>query len=300
MLESLWGIASQRGVVACAALAVIWAAVKLIQRRLAAHVGTDFEWKYRSRRIVGFAGMLVAALVLLAVFGDALGQLPVTLGVAGAGIAFALREVIASVAGWIAILTAGFYRAGDRVQLGRVKGDVIDIGMLRTTLMEVGEWVDGDLYNGRIVRLANSIVFKEPVFNYSSDFPFVWDEIRVPVRFGSDYGQARSLLDGAVTEVAGQLPAQSQETWVGMVSKYRIENARTTPWVTLVFNDNWVEFNVRYVVGYKNRRAVRDALFTRILRDIEATLGKVTLASATFQLVDLPPLNVRLERSASP
>ncbi|MBL8981879.1 MAG: mechanosensitive ion channel [Gemmatimonadetes bacterium] len=300
MLESLWGIASQRGVVACAALAVIWAAVKLIQRRLAAHVGTDFEWKYRSRRIVGFAGMLVAALVLLAVFGDALGQLPVTLGVAGAGIAFALREVIASVAGWIAILTAGFYRAGDRVQLGRVKGDVIDIGMLRTTLMEVGEWVDGDLYNGRIVRLANSIVFKEPVFNYSSDFPFVWDEIRVPVRFGSDYGQARSLLDGAVTEVAGQLPAQSQETWVGMVSKYRIENARTTPWVTLAFNDNWVEFNVRYVVGYKNRRAVRDALFTRILRDIEATLGKVTLASATFQLVDLPPLNVRLERSASP
>jgi small-conductance mechanosensitive channel len=61
---------------------------------------------------------------------------------------------------------------GDRVQLGGIKGDVMDIGVLRTTIMETGQWVDGDLYNGRIV-LANSYVFKEPVFNYSGDFPFM-------------------------------------------------------------------------------------------------------------------------------
>jgi small-conductance mechanosensitive channel len=60
---------------------------------------------------------------------------------------------------------------GDRVQLGGIKGDVMDIGVLRTTIMET-EWVDGDLYNGRIVLIA-SYVFKEPVFNYSGDFPFM-------------------------------------------------------------------------------------------------------------------------------
>jgi small-conductance mechanosensitive channel len=97
-----------------------------------------------------------------------LSSLTVALGVAGAGagIAFALQEVIASVAGWIALSFGQFYAVGDPVQLGSIKGDVIDIGVLRTTLMEIGEWVKGDQYNGRIVRVVNSFVFKEPVYNY--------------------------------------------------------------------------------------------------------------------------------------
>ncbi len=60
--------------------------------------------------------------------------------------------------------------------------------------MECGQWVNADLYNGRIVRIANSFVFKEPVFNYSGDFPFLWDEIMVPIKYGSDYRLARQLL----------------------------------------------------------------------------------------------------------
>jgi small-conductance mechanosensitive channel len=69
---------------------------------------------------------------------------------------------------------------GDRVQLGGIKGDVMDIGVLRTTIMETGQWVDGDLYNGRIVLIANSYVFKS-VFNYSGDF---MDEIKIPIQYG--------------------------------------------------------------------------------------------------------------------
>jgi hypothetical protein len=86
------------------------------------------------------------------------------------------------VAGWIAVSLGGFYKVGDRVELGGIRGDVVDIGFLRTTLFEVGEWVDGDLYNGRVVRVANSFIFKEPVVNYSGDFPFLWDELHVPVK----------------------------------------------------------------------------------------------------------------------
>jgi len=78
-----------------------------------------------------------------------------------------------------------------RIQLEGIRGDVIDIGILRTTLMECGDWVKGDNYNGRIVRIANSFVFKEPVFNYSGDFPFLWDKIMIPIKYGSDYREAR-------------------------------------------------------------------------------------------------------------
>ena len=95
-------------------------------------------------------------------FSDKLGGFTVAFGVAGAGIAFALQEVIASVAGWVAISVGNFYSPGDRVQVGGIRGDVIDVSILRTTLMEVGEWVAADLYTGRIVRVANSSVFKTP------------------------------------------------------------------------------------------------------------------------------------------
>ena len=128
------------------------------------------------------------------VYSDKLGGLTVAFGVAGAGIAFALQEVIASFAGWLAIMFGSFYKTGDRVQLGGIKGDVMDIGVLRTTIMEVGQWVDGDLYNGRIVLVANSFVFKEPVYNYSGDFPFLWDEIKIPIQYGSNYEKTNEIL----------------------------------------------------------------------------------------------------------
>ncbi|NJN78831.1 MAG: mechanosensitive ion channel [Saprospiraceae bacterium] len=130
-------------------------------------------------------------IAILVVFSNQLTGFTVFLGVAGAGIAFALQEVIASVAGFIVIHSSNFYSIGDRVSVGGIKGDVIDIGILRTSLMEIGDWVDGDLYNGRMTRVANSFIFKEPVFNYSGDFPFLWDEVKVPIKTNSDYQYAR-------------------------------------------------------------------------------------------------------------
>ncbi len=133
----------------------------------------DSDTRYRVRKAVTMGSYVAGILVVAVVFSDRLGGLSVAFGVAGAGIAFALQEVIASVAGWLAISFGGFFRIGDRIQLGGIKGDVIDIGVLRSTLMECGEWVKGDLYTGRVVRIANSFVFKEPVFNYSADFSFL-------------------------------------------------------------------------------------------------------------------------------
>ena len=222
----------------------------MLQRTVDRYV-KDVNTRYRARKFVTFLGYLVAAGVLLMIFGDRLGGLTVALGVAGAGIAFALQEVIASVAGWVAVSFGNFYSPGDRVQLGGIKGDVIDVGMLRTTLMEVGQWVNGDLYNGRIVRVANSFVFKEPVFNYSADFPFLWDEITLPVRYGSDWTLARKMMERVVDEICRDYALESLAAWKAAVNKYMLEDAQVEPMVTLAANDNWMQFTARYVVDYR-------------------------------------------------
>ncbi len=253
---------------------------------------SDNSARYRARKVVSIAQYLAWAVVLTVAFSDRLGQLTVVIGVAGAGIAFALQEVIASIAGWLAIASGGFYATGDRVQVGGIKGDVIDIGILRTTVMEVGEWVNGDLYNGRIVRIANSFVFKEPVFNYSADFPFLWDEIRVPIRYGSDWKGAREVLAAVAHEVCGDFATRSKQAWLAAVAKYRLEEARVEPMVTMVANDNWLEFTLRYVVDYRRRRTVKSELFTRILEEVDRSGGKIRLASATFELVNVPNIDI--------
>lgn len=265
----------------------------LIQRSLPSQIN-DSDLRYRARKVITLIGYILMGLFAALVFSDRLGRLTVTFGVVGAGVAFALQEVIASFAGWIAISLGQFYKPGDRVLLGGIMGDVIDISILRTTLMECGDWVKSDLYNGRIVRIANSFVFKEPVFNYSADFPFLWDEITIPVKYGSDYHLARKILTEAVNDVMGEYVSQAQQRWSRMVHKYLIEDARIDPMVTLVANDNWIEFTVRYTVSYKSRRGKKDELYTRILDNFAMTEGKVAFASTTVHLIEAPALNVEL------
>lgn len=251
------------------------------------------ETRYHTRKIITFFSYFVIAIYITGLFSDSLSKLTVIFGVVGAGIAFALQEVIASFAGWVAISFGQFYKPGDRVLLGGIMGDVIDISILRTTLMECGGWVGADLYNGRIVRIANSFVFKEPVFNYSADFSFVWDEITLPIKYGSNRLLARELLLKAAKEIVGEDVTSAQAEWHLMLHKYLIEPAKVEPIVTLTANDNWLEYTIRYVVNYKQRRSQKDRLFTRILDDLDKTEGAVSIASATVHLVDAPTLDIR-------
>ncbi len=279
--------------VAAMAISVVFAIVRLVQRSVSRYID-DADTRYRARKLVSFLGYVTTIVAVATVYSDRLGGFTVAFGVAGAGIAFALQEVIASVAGWVAISFGSFYKPGDRVQLGGIKGDVIDISILRTTLMEVGEWVAGDLYTGRIVRIANSFVFKEPVFNYSGDFPFLWDEITLPVKYGSDWKIARTMLRNVVNEVLTDYAAQVKESWLAMVRQYRVEDANVEPMITLRATDNWIEFTVRYVVNYRKRRWMKDYLFTRILEEVDKSGDQIRLASATFEMVPGSSLDVRL------
>ena len=273
----------------------IWLMVKTLQKSFFAKI-QDNNNRYKARKISNFVGIVLTIILISVIFSDRLGGLTVAFGVAGAGIAFALQEVIASFAGWLAIMFGGFYKTGDRVQLGGIKGDVMDIGVLRTTIMETGQWVDGDLYNGRIVLIANSFVFKEPVFNYSGDFPFLWDEIKIPIQYGSDYELASTIIERAGLSIAGDLTTLSQQKWESLRKMYMLESAQTEPMVSIIANDNWVEYTLRYVVNFKKRRVTKTLLFKKILKDVETTGGKIKFASATFHLVDAPELNINLKK----
>jgi small-conductance mechanosensitive channel len=272
---------------------ILFIIVRLVKRALNKRI-EDKDARYRARKFVTLIGYIAILFVAGIVFSDKLGGLAVTLGVASAGVAFALQEVIVSFAGWLAVSLGGYYKVGDRIMLGGIKGDVIDIGLLRTTIMEIEDWIRGDQYNGRVVRVANSFIFKKPVFNYSGDFPFLWDEIVVPVRYGSEYTLAREILEKVAMEVTGDYIATARKAWNDVSRKYLVESARIEPAVMMVANDNWVQYTVRYVVEFKKRRSTKNDLFEKILTEFGKSKGKVEMASATFEMVGIPELNVDL------
>jgi small-conductance mechanosensitive channel len=285
--------AVQKIVASLAGVLIIGLVVQILHR-VVTHRIQQTDVRHRVRRLINLGGYLAGFLLVAFVIAEQKGHLTIAVGVATAAVAFSLQEVIASVAGWVEISFGRFYQVGDRVELGGIVGDVIDIGVLRTTLFELGQWIGGDQHNGRIVRVANSLVFQGPLFNYSADFPFLWDEITVPVKYGSDRPLARQILQQAIDEIAGPYVPAAQAMRDKLVKKYMIEQLGVEPVVTMIANDNWIEYTVRYVVDYRKRRRTKDQIFERILDEFDRSEGRVTIASTTVQLVDPPLFDIRL------
>ena len=254
------------------------------------------EDRYHVRKMITFIGYFIIFIFLLVVFYQRLRGLTIAFGLIGAGVAFSLQKVVASIAGWLAITTQHFYGIGDRIQVGEITGDVVDISLLRTALMEIGEWVESDLYTGRIVFIPNGSIFDTPVRNYSGSFPYLWDKITVPVKYGSDYDLAREIIQNTADDIVKDYIEDAKTAWVKAMRNFIVIKARIEPMIFLEANDNWIEFTIRYMVPYDRRVITRDRLFTKILKEFDQTNGKVTFASQTFQVVGIPTLDVNLSK----
>jgi small-conductance mechanosensitive channel len=230
---------------------------------------------------------------------------PVTLttglGLLSAGLAFALQKVITAVAGYFVILRGKTFNVGDRIATGGVRGDVVALGFTQTTIMEMGQppavqgadpamWVRSRQYTGRVVTVSNAKIFDEPVYNYTREFPFLWEEMAFPIPFTADRDTAEAVILGVTARHA----VRSDELDAGAVDelkrRYFLERLGTQPRVYYRLTDNWLVMSVRFVVRDRGIRDVKDAISRDLLRELDA--AGIKLASATFEVVGLPPVRV--------
>jgi len=265
-------------------IVLIRSAFRVLERTLPAHFGHGDD-RYRVRKIVTAGAYLIILIFIAVLFEDRLKQAGLAVGFLGAGIVVALQDVIASLGGFLAIGFSNLYRVGDRIQVNETKGDVIDISIMRTTVMETGNWVSRDFYNGRIVRIPNSAVLKGLVCNYSQGFRFVWDEIKIRLTCGSDHEHAREMLLRVAKETVSDYLVEAQGSWKGVVENYRIQNRSLEPMVTLDASDGSLEFSLSYIVDYTTRTNVRDQLFTKIVDEVVNSNGRLEWASSSTTVV---------------
>ncbi|MEM5538223.1 mechanosensitive ion channel family protein [Olleya sp. AS48] len=272
-------------------VAFVLLCVQFIRRFLKKNIANT-SVRYKSQKGIELIGYFLLAFITVLYFTGSIKDFTVTLGLLSAGLAFTLQELILSIAGSVYIFVVKVYEPGDRIEINGIKGDVIDVDSIYTTMMEIGQWVESDNYTGRIVKLSNAFVFKGPVYNYSKDFPFIWDEFNLPIRYGSDIDLAKSIIIKAATTTLAEYTKASKDQWKEVVNKYYIEDAMVEPTLATTLTDNWIKFNLRYIVDYKKRRITKHILNDLIRTEIEATNGKVVLASQTIELIKIPDLKV--------
>lgn len=246
--------------------------------------------------------LLLAVLTMVgivSVWFDDPGRLATGLGLVTAGLAFALQKVVTSVAGYFVILRGRTFNVGDRIVMGGVRGDVVALGFLQTTIMEMGQpppvqnaepamWVRARQYTGRLVTVSNSKIFDEPVFNYTRDFPYLWEELTIPVAFRDDRRKAEAILLESVRRHACAQGALSPGERDAFRRRYLVDVGEIEPRVYLRITDNWVELTARFLVRDHAIREVKDAMSRDLLDRLEA--AGIGIASSTFEIVGLPPL----------
>lgn len=225
----------------------------------------DLRKRYNSRKACIFIASVLAILVVVRIWVEEFASVTVILSLAGAGIALALHEVILCFAGWVMIVTRKIYEPGDRIEVGNLKGDVIDVGVFHTSLLEVGNWVWGEQSTGRTVQAPNSSIFRNPVHNYTKGFGFIWNEIRLVVTFESDWKRAKAIMEVYGQKGAEEIGEEADKLIKRMAGRYLIHYDKLTPIVYVNIVDSGVELTLRYLTDVKERRATQDALCRAIL-----------------------------------
>jgi small-conductance mechanosensitive channel len=249
----------------------------------------DDKRRYHVRRTVTYVYTVIVFLVIGSVWFQGFASLSTFLGLASAGLAVALHDTIANIAGFFFIEARKPFRVGDRIELDGVKGDVIDIRLFEFSLVEVGNWVDADQSTGRIVHLPNSMVMRSPLSNYNIGFEYIWNEIPVMITFESNWKKAKALLSEIGRKNAEGLSVGAQEQIRRAARKYLIIAGTLTPTVYTTVKDSGVMLTIRYIVNPRQRRGTEQKMWEEIL-DAFAAESDIDLAYNTTRIYNPGPL----------
>ena len=185
--------------------------------------------------------------------------------------------------------------------MGGVRGDVIALNFIQTVIMEMGEppsvqnedpgmWVMSRQYSGRIVTISNAQIFEEPVYNYTREFPYIWEEMHIPISFKDDRRRAEQIILEAVRRNTTNIANMAQPELERLKNQFFIEASEIHPRVFLRITDNWVELSVRFLCGTHDVRGLKDRISREILSGLEAS--NIGIASGTYEIVGIPPIRI--------
>ncbi len=208
------------------------------------------------RSSVQAVGVLLA---LLVIFGTP-SQMPTILGLAGAGLTVAMKDFIVAFFGWFVLMGKNGLRVGDWVEINGVAGEVVEINLLRTVLLETGNWADTGHPTGRKVAFVNSYAIEGHFFNFTTSGQWLWDELQINVPPNQDPYPLLDAIQKTVAKETETTAAAAEEEWKNAASHYKVSSVSAAPAVNLRPTSAGVEVHVRYIARAQERSAIRARL----------------------------------------
>jgi small-conductance mechanosensitive channel len=271
--------------------------------RLVRRLGGD-RAEFWARQIVRLSLAVVLIIGIISIWFNNPSQLGSAAAFVTAGLAIASQRMITAFAGYLIILRSKIFDVGDRIVMGGVRGDVIGVGFMQTTIMEMGQppseqadapslWVRGRQYTGRIVSITNDKIFDNPVYNYTRDFPYLWEEMHFPIPYAANRREAESIILEAARKHTSRISEMSREALEELERRYMVKREDLEPRVFFRLTDNWLEMSVRFVTEEHGIRVIKDAMSREIMDRFDE--AKIGLASGTYEVVGMPELRVRVK-----
>lgn len=283
---------------------ICWVLLKVLKKigHYIAHNRKDTKTLFWSNQAINILFFLIFIIGFLSIWFDDPVRLTTAFGLISAGLAFALQRVVTAVAGYIIILRGKLFNVGDRISIGGVRGDVLQLNFTYTTVMEMGQppsvqmadpamWVEARQYTGRIVTITNDKIFDTPVYNYSKEFTYIWEEIHVMIPYETDFKKAEEIIIRAAKNKTIDLVSQSKSSLNDLERKYFIKSSELDPKVYFRITDNWLEMTVRFIANTHQIRELKDAISREIIGEFKKE--NIPIASSTIDIVKLPPLTLQ-------
>lgn len=262
--------ASQTKIVASLLIILILVLIKGFTLRLVSRKFDEVRLQYRWRKTANYVVYWSGFVLVAAIWFQAFQSIGTFLGLLSAGLTIALKDLVTGVAGWAFILWRRPFEVGDRIEIGTLRGDVIDLRVFQFSLLEIGNWVDADQSTGRIIHIPNGRVLSEAVANYSKGFQFIWHEIPVLVTFESEWRKAKDILQGLADKHCEQLSQEAEKQVKQAARKYMIFYNTLTPTVYTSTKESGVLLTVRYLCRPQRRRGTEQLMWEDILDAFKA------------------------------
>jgi small-conductance mechanosensitive channel len=226
-----------------------------------AEIGAERTRFQTLRAVIRFGVQAVGVVLILLVILGVPSQMPTIIGLAGAGLTVALKDFIVAFFGWFVLMGKNGLRVGDWVEINGVAGEVVEINLLRTVLLETGNWTDTGHPTGRKVAFVNSYAIEGHFFNFTTSGQWMWDELQIMVPSNED---PYPLLDAIQKTVAKETEANVQAAgreWQSAASRYKVRSVSAAqPAVNLWPTASGAEVHVRYITRAQERSAMRARL----------------------------------------
>jgi small-conductance mechanosensitive channel len=229
--------------------------------RLLARAPVDRRQLGTLRSVVGVALQIVGVVVILLVLIGVPGQLGTMIGLAGAGLTVALKDFIVAFIGWFVLMGRNGMRVGDWVEITGVSGEVVELGMFRTVLLETGNWADAGHPTGRRVTFTNSFATAGHYFNFSTTGQWLWDELSVMVPYDRDPHAVADAIQKEVTAATAQSTSQAEQEWRRATRTQAGAAFSAQPVIAVRPAAGGVEISARYVTRASERLALRARLY---------------------------------------